>query len=40
MANLMFGNVDWTYCSLRASGSDISEGPANVSPVQPLPPPT
>ena len=40
IANLMFENVDCTYGSLRTSGSENSEGPWNVSPVQLVPPPT
>jgi hypothetical protein len=34
IANLMFGNVSATQCSSRISGSDISDGPENVSPEQ------
>ena len=40
MANLMFGYAVCTYCSLRVSGSENSNGPENVSPVQLPPPPT
>ena len=34
IANLIFGNVSTTQCSLRISGSEASDGPENVSLVQ------
>src|SRR4051794_20065795 len=33
IANLIFGNVAVTHCSFLISGSETSDGPANVSPV-------
>ena len=34
IANLIFGNVSATQCSFWISGSEASNGPANVSLVQ------